>query len=183
MDVFQGKSIVLKTVAYEDIEKIRIWRNSKEISQHFIFREHITKQAQIKWFNKVSSSKNDFYFSVFLKNELIGLTEIKNINWSTKTGEGGIFIIPAYQNSFNSFETSLLGFDFSFGKLKLKKNLAKVLKKNTRALKYNKLFGYKEYRNYEQKIGDKIEKIVLMELAESDYRKSRGYIAELIGLV
>jgi RimJ/RimL family protein N-acetyltransferase len=182
MVVLKGKTIILKTLRAEDIEQIRNIRNSSEISKYFLYRKYITKQEQKSWFQRISMSENDFYFSIYIKDKLIGLTEIKKINWDLKIGEGGIFIIPEYQNSFNSFETSILMLDYAFDRLKLNTMKARVIRSNIRAIKYNKVFGFKEYNNYEQIIYNKKEEIILLKLTYNDYLESRESIAKLIGL-
>ena len=182
MEILRGRTVILKTVEYNDIEQIRKIRNSEEIGRHFIFREKITPQQQVDWFHRISESKDDYFFSIYLENKLIGLTEIKKINWKQRTGEGGIFIIPEYQNSYNSFETSILSLDYAFNRLKLKKILSTVMKSNKRAIKYNKVFGFKEYDKYEQIIDDKKEEIVLLEVTVDNYIKSRQKISNLLGI-
>ena len=178
--VLKEKSVILKTLVFDDIEKIRIWRNSEEINQFFIYREEISKKQQTIWFKKIDKSKNDYYFSIYYKGNLIGLTEIKRIDWELKTGDAGLFIAPVYQNSLNSFDSTLLLLDFAFDKLKLARITGKVLANNKRALRYNRCFGFKEYGFCNEIIDGEELEIVLLDLNKADYLCSKRKIETIV---
>lgn len=178
--LLKNKNVLLKPISINDIEQIRIWRNSKEINKYFIFRGKISKSDQIKWFRKISNSNNDFYFSIFYDKKLIGLTEIKKINWSKMTGNAGIFIIPEYQNGLISFKTSLLLYDFSYNKLNLSKIEIEVLEDNKRALKYNKFFGYEEYGKKTVEINNNKKTVLLLKLDRGKYLRKKSKLSNIL---
>jgi len=170
--IIKGKKVSLKLIQKEDIELIRKWRNSKDVSQFFIFRGYITKEQQKKWFEKVSTSGRDYFFLIIVDGEPIGLTEIKNIDWDRREGETGIFIAKdEYKNTLVPFEASYLNGRHFFETLNLLKNKIKVLESNERGLRYNKKLGFKEVGKREETIDGEICKVVLLEMSQNEYDK------------
>ena len=171
--LLKGQKITLKSIEIDDIELIRNWRNSKYVKKFFIYREHISKEQQKKWFEGVSTSGRDFYFLIIIDHKPIGLTEIKKINWNLREGEGGIFIgEKGYRNSHFAFEAVVLRNDFSFYELNLNKIKAQVLESNKRALRFNKCLGYKEIGKKEVTVNNQVHSAVLIELTKNDYDSS-----------
>ena len=183
--VIKGKNVSLKLIQQEDIELIRNWRNSKDVSQHFIFRGHISKEQQKKWFEKKSTSGKDYYFLIVVDTEPIGLVFTKNIDWDRREGETGIFIAKKdFRNSLVSFEASyLLGRHF-FETLNLLKAKIEILESNERALRYNKALGFKEFGQREETIDGEICKVVLLSIDQNEYNKlakDREQLLKLLG--
>jgi RimJ/RimL family protein N-acetyltransferase len=180
--VLRTKTTELRSLELNNIEQIRKWRNSEEIGKNFIFRDKITKEQQLKWFKRIDSSENDYFFSILNKGVLVGLTEVKKIDWNKNTGDAGLFIAPEYQNSLIPFESTILLLDFSFYELGLKRINIKVLTDNQRAMRFNQYMGYKEFNSYAQEINNSITKITEMYLDEESYIKNRHKICSLIDI-
>jgi RimJ/RimL family protein N-acetyltransferase len=179
--ILKGKYVSLKLIQQEDIELIRIWRNSRDVSKYFVFRGYISEEQQEKWFEEVSKSGTDYFFLIIVDNEPIGLTEIKNIDWNLRVGESGIFIAKKeHRNSLVSFETSLLKLDFAFYELNLNRIKGQILESNKRALRYNKWFGHKVIGQKKVTINDEVCSVVLTELTKNDYGKNISKRRELI---
>ncbi len=139
--------ITLTRLTIEDIELVRKWRNSPEISKYMEFRDYISKNMQEKWFNSLDN-KTSYFFIPIYKSEKIGLVDIKNIDWHEKTGEAGIFISNLQlQNTHIPFAANLAVFDFDFYELGLKTITAHIVRSNARAIKFNKAFGFKLQKN------------------------------------
>ena len=170
--IIKGKKVSLKLIQQEDIELIRQWRNSKEINQFFIFRGHISKAQQEKWFHKISTSGRDYYFLIVVDNRPVGLVYTKDIDWERREAETGMFIADKnYRNSLVSFEASYLNGRHFFHNLNLLKNKAQTLECNTAAMRYNKWLGFREVGEKEVDIDGKPHKIVLFEFTRKDHDK------------
>jgi UDP-4-amino-4,6-dideoxy-N-acetyl-beta-L-altrosamine N-acetyltransferase len=170
--ILKGKKVSLKLIQKEDIELIRKWRNSKDVSKYFIFRGYISKEQQKKWFEMVSTSGRDFFFLIIVDGEPIGLTEIKNIDWDRREGETGIFIAKdEYKNALVSFEASYLIGRHFFETLNLQKAKIEIVESNKRALRYNKGLGFKEFGQREETIDGEICKVVLLSIDQNEYNK------------
>ena len=138
----QKYGVTLKRLTKNEIELVRQWRNDPSIAKYMSFRDHITKDMQKKWFASINDD-NNFYFIIEVFNKKIGLINIKNVDYSEKMGEGGIFIYdPSYQNDYLPYRASLALCDFSFYQLGLERIKAHILKNNRRAIRYNKSLGY-----------------------------------------
>jgi UDP-4-amino-4,6-dideoxy-N-acetyl-beta-L-altrosamine N-acetyltransferase len=74
------KDIELIPVNIKDIELIREWRNSLEVSQYMYTDDFITKEQQTSWFNKISQEENSRYWIVKYEDKKIGVASITNID-------------------------------------------------------------------------------------------------------
>jgi UDP-4-amino-4,6-dideoxy-N-acetyl-beta-L-altrosamine N-acetyltransferase len=133
--------VKLKKLTQDKIELVRTWRNDPEISKYMEFRDHITSDMQINWFNKINN-ENNFYFIIEYEGHEIGLSNVKDIDFKNKIGESGIFIYDAnYLNSDVPYRAVLCLNDYFFISLDFKRLIGHVLSDNKRAIRFNKSIG------------------------------------------
>jgi len=141
-------NIVFRRLVHSDIELVRNWRNSSDVSQFMEYREHITPEMQEAWYKSINNNQN-LYFVIEYKNEKIGLINGKDIDWDNMSMETGVFIA---EKKFLNTEVPLLVI-LIFGELGVMtfglKAYAHILKTNERAKRYNKLIGFKLCENQE----------------------------------
>lgn len=141
---FEKYGVKLERLTADKIELVRNWRNDPKISQYMEFRDHITAEMQKKWFASVDN-ENNYYFIINYKGQDVGLTNVKDVDFGKKTGEGGIFI---YENSLlNSdipFRVIFALNDFCFDELGLETMVAHIMDDNQRAIDFNLVLGYKK---------------------------------------
>jgi len=126
----------------EDIELVRKWRNHPSIKNNMVYREYITPEMQEKWFDTINNN-NNLYFIVEYKGKKIGLLNGKDIDWQERSVETGIFIWNKYyRTSHIPTLCSMIFADVGVAAWKLKPR-ATILKSNEKALKYNKMLGFK----------------------------------------
>lgn len=126
----------------EDIEIVREWRNHPSITKYMVYREHITPEMQQKWFESINNIYN-LYFIIEYKGKKIGLINGKDINWGDKTMETGIFIWSKYYRKTHIPTLCTMIFaELGVAVWDLKPR-ATILRNNERALKYNKMLGFK----------------------------------------
>jgi RimJ/RimL family protein N-acetyltransferase len=107
------------------------------------YREHITEEMQIAWYNRINNDQN-YYFIVEWQGRSVGLINIKDIIEVEKSGEGGVFFWDdECLNSDIPPRASLAIFDFAYETLGLKFLWAHVLRSNARAIRYNEHMGFK----------------------------------------
>ena len=134
-------NITFRRLEEEDIELVRKWRNSPSISQFMEYREHITEEMQRQWFKSINNN-NNLYFIIEYKDKKIGLINGKNIDWEKNTMETGIFFWDKdiYNTPVPILAILILAeLGIIIGGLTA---YARILKTNTRAIKYNKLIGF-----------------------------------------
>lgn len=137
-----GYGIELLRLRHEDIELVRQKRNSPSVKQYMEFRDEITPAMQETWFQSVNNRNNN-YFVILAGGEKIGLVYGAHIDWEKKeTGNGGIFIWEEkWLENPVSVIASFLLIEISF-LIGLEKTYVRILRSNTRAIKFNEDLGY-----------------------------------------
>ena len=69
----------------QDIELVRSWRNSPEISQFMYTDDYISEENQQKWFNKIKDDPSQKYWIIDYLSVKVGLISLNNINLKFKT--------------------------------------------------------------------------------------------------
>lgn len=126
----------------DDIELVRKWRNHPSINKYMVYREQITAEMQLDWFHSVNNNDN-LYFIIEYKGKKIGLINGKDIIWEEKSMETGIFIWNKYYRKTHIPTLCTLIFAELGVAIWGLKPRATILRSNERALKYNKVLGFK----------------------------------------
>jgi UDP-4-amino-4,6-dideoxy-N-acetyl-beta-L-altrosamine N-acetyltransferase len=143
--------IRLSRLQKNDLELLREWRNSPLIRQTMEFREFISSEMQLEWFNSINN-ENNIYLIISHENKEVGLLNAKNINWDEKSFESGIFFWDTnYYNTFIPALVSLIATNFCFKILNYNVLYAHTLKTNKHAIKYNLSLGYELTEGQEDK--------------------------------
>jgi RimJ/RimL family protein N-acetyltransferase len=130
-------------VTKNDIELLRYWRNQPFIRETMQFKEYITPEMQMQWFNKINNKFN-YYFIIETEGNKIGLINCKDAEPNTKIAEGGIFIWDKnyWGTTVPSFASlTMLQAVFEIFKSGTE-SIATVACNNIEALKYNEKLGY-----------------------------------------
>jgi UDP-4-amino-4,6-dideoxy-N-acetyl-beta-L-altrosamine N-acetyltransferase len=134
--------IILRRLREFDIEMVRTWRNSQQISQFMEYRQYITPEMQQEWFRSVNNFENFFYIIEY-QGEDIGLINSGKIDWRDVSSEGGIFLWDEkYYETFVPVWASLCILETSYFILGASISTIKTLKDNERAKKLNTHLGY-----------------------------------------
>ncbi len=171
---FEKYGVTLKRLTVDKIELVRNWRNDPKISQYMEFRDYITPEMQVKWFAKIDN-ENNYYFIIDYKGSEIGLTNVKDVDYAKKTGEGGIFIYDdSFLNSDVPFRVIFALNDFCFDELHLEKMIAHIMSDNKHAIDFNRVLGYKKDSSSPESV-----KMTYI-LTKEDYLKQRNRFAKLL---
>ncbi len=135
--------IVLERLKEHDIELVRQWRNSDAVRLNMEYREIITEEQQIKWFNSINNLSHN-YLMIWYKGEKIGLLNDKNIDWEKRTSESGLFLgRTEFYSTFVPYLVSIAGIELNFHFLNWQKQYARILRSNNNAIRYNMALGYR----------------------------------------
>lgn len=164
MLVLKQFDVRLIRLQYDDLELVRTWRNSAHVQNTMIYKEYITEQMQLAWFETINNSSN-YYFIIEFDSKKVGLINAKNFETKQGFGEGGIFIgIPEYEHSFAAVYASLCLLNFVFYLLDdINKSRIRIVKTNHRAIQYNKLLGYEWIEDSEDGLNE------IYELTKENY--------------
>ncbi len=134
--------VTLRRLREADIELVRQWRNSQQISQFMEYREQITPEMQLEWFRSIDNFEN-FYYIIEYHDKDIGLINSSRIEWDTVSSEGGIFLWDEhYYETFIPVWASLCLLETSYFILGAGRSVIKTLRDNERAKKLNTHLGY-----------------------------------------
>jgi RimJ/RimL family protein N-acetyltransferase len=178
MIVLEQYGVKLVRLQEPDIELVRYWRNQSDITNYMEYRNYITPSNQKKWFKSINNKLN-YYFIIVYDDKKVGLINSKDYDPKLGFSEGGIFIWDKnYLNSYVAIYSTLCFLNFIFHHLKIsKKSLARILRTNPRAIKYNQQIGYKLLPGQEDVENQ------LYELTEEDYMICGGKLNNAAALL
>jgi UDP-4-amino-4,6-dideoxy-N-acetyl-beta-L-altrosamine N-acetyltransferase len=173
----ENYGVVLDRLTERDLEMVRSWRNSPEISRFMVYQEHITPEMQAKWFASLDPER-DLHFVIRYQGVPSGLCDLKRINRTDRTCVGGIFMAPRYWNTDVPLRATFCSSDFAFFEDGLEAILSTVLKTNKRAVRFNLGLGYHIVNP-----DDEVALTYDIRLEKADYdratRRLREYLAKV----
>lgn len=134
--------LILRRLQLEDIELVRQMRNSDAIRQVMQFREEISPEMQLKWFESVNNFEN-YYYIVEYQGRKVALINDKNMNWQERTSESGLFFWDGdLISTFIPILSSLVLLEMGFYYLDWRISFVHVMRDNPAAIVYTKQIGY-----------------------------------------
>lgn len=135
--------LTLKRVTEDDIETIRLGRNSDLVRKRMLAQELISTDQQKEWFQRINSSRHCLYFTIQHNGRKIGVAHSKDIDWEKQEDEGGIFVWDErYIGSGIPTIASIIMMQLCFSIVGLQRTYARILPGNTDIQKYNLALGY-----------------------------------------
>lgn len=126
----------------DNLELVRVWRNSDDVRIFMQYQEIITQEQHLKWYKQLNKTKN-FYFVAYKDNVPFGVYNIKDVDFKNLTGEPGVFLKNKASWEGDAGMRGSLGIlIFAFENLKLNSLTSHVLKTNSKVLAYNKQLGF-----------------------------------------
>lgn len=125
----------------EHLEELRHWRNHPDIQRFMVFQDEITPEMQRRWFEGLNEL--ECYTMVEFRGQLVGMTQLKKIDYPYRRAEGGIIIFrPEHQSGLIPYRAALAGLDSDFLHRGLESVYATIRKSNSRARRFAKSLGY-----------------------------------------
>lgn len=164
--------IVLKPLSSEDLEQVRAWRNSEEVSSYMYSDEKISEEQQIKWFEKIKQSTNSKYWIIQYDEKNLGLVSITDINNNLKSCFWAFYLGDQSVRGAGiggKVEYNIL--KYVFEELKLNKLRCEVFVFNDNVIKMHEKFGFRReayYREHCFKNG-KFQDVVGLAMLKSEW--------------
>ena len=137
---------VLRSLAKEDLELVRSWRNNELVNKHLLNMDHISKEAQQQWFRKTATD-NCLYFIIKENNQPVGLIYASQISIEQRSFWGNVMMgNPESKDSWASVKAVLLLCDLMLFRCKFKTVYSVVNKDNGPALAMNRRLGFIPYK-------------------------------------
>jgi len=145
--------ITLRLITADDIEQMRLWRNSPEVAQYMYTDQEITAEQQMNWYNQVKTDKTKKYWIIEYNGQDKGVASLYNINeqfkscyWAFYLGDSsargaGIGAKVEYNVITHVFE------DMNFNKL-----LCEVFVSNDKVIKMHEKFGFRRESYFREHI-------------------------------
>lgn len=157
--------IKLRELQELDIENVRSWRNSVDVSAYMYTSNKITKEQQIAWFNKVKDDKSVKYWIIEYDGKDLGLVSLTGINndlsscyWAFYLGDTSV----RGAGIGGKVEYNVL--TYVFDELNLNKLRCEVLTFNNNVIKMHEKYGFRReafYREHCIKNGEKLDAVGL----------------------
>lgn len=145
--------IELRDIQADDIEMIRNWRNSKEVSQYMYTEDFISPEQQKKWFEKISKESNSKYWIIEFDNKPLGLVSISEISkvydscfWAFYLGDSSV----RGAGIGSKIEYNIL--KYVFEELGLNKLRCEVLTNNPSVIAMHEKFGFRREAFYREHV-------------------------------
>ena len=175
-DVIAAYGVELRPILEENLEQLRIWRNSPDVARQMVNQDNISKEQQQNWFHSIQQRQDQIHYSLFYRHQLIGAANLKTLDtgnlMEAKNLEPGIYIgDERYRSNILAFAPSLALLDYCFDTLKVTNLCAKVKEANQAALSYNYKLGYAAV--------DTKESFVHIQLTKTAYQEATKQIKPL----
>jgi UDP-4-amino-4,6-dideoxy-N-acetyl-beta-L-altrosamine N-acetyltransferase len=135
--------IKFREITYDDLEMIRLWRTSKEVTQHMYTDPNPTKDEQVRWYESLKSNKSVMYKIICYDDTPIGMVYLTNIDYNSKHCEWGIYIGDLkYQSRGAGALATYKLINYVFYELGMNKLMSMVLTTNSSSIKLTESFGF-----------------------------------------
>jgi len=165
--------ISLVEVQEKDIEQIRTWRNSDEVSSYMYSDKKITKEDQLKWFQNVVKDDTSKYWIIEYQGKQLGLASLSGINktlnscyWAFYLGDTSV----RGAGIGGKVEYNVLRYVFE--DMQLHKLRCEVFTFNDKVIKMHEKFGFRReayYRDHCFKNGA-FQDVVGLAMIESEWK-------------
>jgi UDP-4-amino-4,6-dideoxy-N-acetyl-beta-L-altrosamine N-acetyltransferase len=168
---FVRYGVKMVTLAQDDIEMVRQWRNDPKIANLMLDKTHITSEMQQCWFDRLEHATDQFYYLVWFKDQPIGVASLTKVNRDVGCCEPGMYIyVDEYRNNIVPFCVAFALNDLAFDVLGLSQLLGKIFTSNQSSVRFHEACGYWRYEIQEDGSG-------LYMLEREPYLAARAKIA------
>lgn len=156
----------------DDIELVRMWRNSPEVSQYMYTDEFISEEHQKLWFNKIKNENNSRYWIIEFENKKIGVASLTDIDTRNSKCFWGFYLGTTDNRGKGigaKIEYKIL--EYVFEDLKLNKLCGEVLSFNENVIRMHEKFGFRRegyLRNHIRK-QEKFHDVVVIALLSYEW--------------
>ena len=108
----------------EELKMVLSWRNSPEVRQWMLNTELIELESHLEYVKQLKNRIDVFYWLIIRQNIPVGVLNINDVDYSTKTGEPGFYLSPDLHHrgegilvlqNYKEFLLDILDFEQLFG--------------------------------------------------------------------
>lgn len=136
--------VVLRPLTIEDTFNIVKWRNSNDVKKYLYTQNNITIEQHLEYFSKFIETKKIYQFIIVADGVDCGTTFLKNIDYSNKRAEFGIFIgESSFRGKGVGSTATFKTIEIAFKELLLNSVFLTVFSNNTGAIRSYEKAGFK----------------------------------------
>lgn len=175
--------IKLIEIKEEDLELIRNWRNSEEVSRYMYTSDQITPEQQLDWFTKIKNDDSQKYWLIEYDNIKLGLVSIYNIKQNFKHCSWAFYLGNSDVRGAgigSKVEYTILNYVFEI--MKFNKLMCEVFSFNEKVIQMHKKFGFQQeglFREHILKDG-KFFDVVALAILKCEWDLSKERLKESI---
>lgn len=153
-------------------EKVRQWRNKKEIRKWMFSQDIISNGEHQKWLEGLSKRSEDRFWVVYFKDIPMGAAYLQHINIENRTTEWGFYIGEDDYRSRGFGKMILFNLlEEIFDRMGFQMLLTRVLSNNAVAIKLYRMFHFDEKQRCFSKDA---KEVILFELKDSMWSKVKN---------
>jgi len=156
------------------IEKVRIWRNSEEISKYMFTDPVISPEEQKQWFKEIKKKETSKYWIINVDGIDVGLVSLYNIDMQNKRSFWAFYIAdPSVRGKGVGSAIELNILRYVFTELKINKLCGETMPINDRGFKIHEQFGSQVEGVLREHIVKKgqFHDVVMLGIIKSDWEK------------
>ena len=165
----------------ENLEMIRNWRNSPDVSKYMYTNDYITENQQIEWFKRVQDDPTKIFWLIKVNDNYVGVVNLYNIDMRNKRCYWAYYLADLSvrgKGLGKLIELNIL--NYVFKNLGFNKLCCEVLSFNDIVIKIHQKYGSKIEGNFRKHIykDGKFHNIVCMGILKEeweDIKKSRDF--------
>lgn len=155
-----------------NIETIRKWRNSPEVSKYMYTDAFISTEDQINWYRKIKNDKNSRHWLIQYEGKSVGVVSITDIKHQLSNCYWGFYLGDTNFRSRGIAKKILFKVcEYVFEELQFNKLMAQIFKFNERVIYIHESFGFRReayYRSHCLK-NEKYEDVIGLALLKKEW--------------
>lgn len=163
--------ILLREITSEDLEMIRTWRNSKEVSDYMYTDEYISEQQQKEWFRNINHAKSR-YWIIEYEGKKLGLASLSEINLTLSSCYWAFYLGDlSVRGAGIGAKVEYNVLQYVFEELKLNKLRCEVFTFNHAVISMHEKFGFRREAYYREhcKKNEKFEDVVGLAILKKEW--------------
>jgi len=169
--------IELIKLSLDDIEQVRVWRNSPNVASYMYNEREISPSEQRNWFNSINEEKSR-YWLISYDEKKIGLASVTGIDHTLQSCYWAFYLGDSSVRGAGigaKVEYNVL--EYVFNELKLNKLRCEVFVDNDKVIKMHEKFGFRReayYREHCVKEGKKLD-VVGLAILKSEWDRLKSF--------
>lgn len=132
---------LLRSIADDELEIMRAWRNEPAVRANMYTQHEISRDEHLTWWKKTKAQTDHKYFMYEMAGAPIGIAAFTSIDLQSRNSAWAFYASPSAPKGTGS-KMEFLMLEHAFNDLQLQKLYCEVLAFNTPVIKLHQKFGF-----------------------------------------